>query len=452
MDIKMKLKIVIQVLIFALFPFFSQLTYAQDEKIEKKPPVFYQPTLSRDEIERFVTAIAIIKNYYIKDPSDATLFDNAIKGMVSSLDPHSAYLDADDLKDLKTTVSGEFVGIGIELTTEDGVLKVISPLEGTPADRAGIKPGDLINKINGQLVQNMSVREAIDKIKGKVGTKVTLTIIRKAKQKPLLLTITRDTVKLVTLRKQTYEDNYGYVRLAYFQGPVDKDLATAIQELKQKNQLKGLILDLRNNPGGLLDESVKVADLFLDASKLNRFNNLIVYTEGRIPGSSIQFKATPGDILNGIPLVVLINDGSASASEIVAGALQDYQRAIIVGTPSFGKGSVQTVIPLGTDSAIKLTTALYHTPSGRVIQAKGIQPDVMIPELTVNEKNLNNLLDINEENFKNHIVNGDKNPQSQQDQQKLKKSREEELQLAKDDYQLYEALLLLKGLNAAQVH
>lgn len=410
-----------------------------------------QPTLSRAEIERFVTAIAIIKNYYISDPSDKTLFNNAIKGMVSSLDPHSSYLDSEDLKDLKTAVSGEFVGIGVELTTEDGALKVVSPLEGTPADQAGIKPGDLIIKIGNNLVQNMTLREAIDSIKGKKGTTVTLTMIRKGSNKPILLNIKRDTVKLVTLRKKVYEDHYGYLRLAFFQGPIDQDLLTTINEYKNKYKLRGIILDLRNNPGGLLDESAKVADLFLDAKKIgNRYNDLIVYTEGRIPGSSIQFKIQGNDVTNGLPMVVLINEGSASASEIVAGALQDYQRAIIVGTPSFGKGSVQTVIPLGPDSAIKLTTALYHTPSGRVIQAKGIQPDVTVPELTVNEKGISSLLDINEDDFRNHLTNGENSPEAQQVVQDLKNQRQEELKLAKDDYQLYQALMILKSLNAIE--
>ncbi len=407
--------------------------------------------LPRKEIKRFVTAIAIVRHYYIKPVSDEKLFNNAIKGMITNLDPHSAFLDPDDLRDLKTTVSGEFVGIGIELTTQNGALKVISPLEGTPAFRAGIKPDDLIIKIDGKLVQNMNLREAVNHIKGKRGTTVNLTIIRKGSEKPLVLTVTRDVIKLETVKSKMLGNHYGYVRITFFQGPVDRLLHQAIKKLEKESNghLNGLVLDLRNNPGGLLDVSAKVADTFLDKNSLKKYDGLIVYTKGRLPGSDVKFRAHGGDMIPGVPLVVLINGGSASASEIVAGALQDYKRAILMGTRSFGKGSVQTVIPLGKDSAIKLTTALYHTPSGRVIQAKGIHPNIVIPDLTVTSKKITGLLDIDESDLQNHLAGKfDKAKKSKKELRKLERAKE--IKLAKDDYQLYEALIMLKGMNAVR--
>ena len=415
--------------------------------VQPAPDTAKNIELPREQVQRFVDAIAIIKHYYITNPEDKTLFDNAIKGMVENLDPHSSWLDADDLKELETAVSGEFVGVGVELTTQDGVLKVVSPIEGSPSDRAGLKPGDIIIKIDNKIVQNMSLREAVNRIKGKKGTKVTLTILRKGSDKPINLTITRETIKLVTLRKKMLDDHYGYIRLSFFQGPVDNDLVKAIKELQSNYQLRGLILDLRNNPGGLLDVSAKVADTFLDSDKTQQYHNLIVYTKGRIAGSDMEIKTTGHDLTQGLPLVVLINNGSASASEIVAGALQDYHRAIIMGTVSFGKGSVQTVLPLD-DGAIKLTTALYHTPSGRIIQAKGIQPDVIVPALQVNEKNLSGILDIDEEDYRNHLRNDDDSDAHVQDQlQKYQKERNAEMALAKEDYQLFSAYTMLKGVS-----
>lgn len=427
---------------------FGSLAKAE-EKIVQPSPSIQEINIPRDQEQRFVNAIAIIKNYYISDPSDKTLFDNAIKGMVENLDPHSSYLDADDLKELETAVSGEFVGIGVELSTQDGVLKVVSPIEGSPAEKAGLKPGDLIIKIDDKIVQNMSLREAVNRIKGKNDTQVSLTILRKSYDKPLKLTITRNTIKLITLKKRMLDDHYAYIRLTFFQGPLDQDLAQAIKELQSKYSLKGIILDLRNNPGGLLDVSAKVADTFLDIDKTQQFHNLIVYTKGRIPGADMSLKVTGHDLTQGLPLVVLINNGSASASEIVAGALQDYHRAIIMGTVSFGKGSVQTVLPLD-DGAIKLTTALYHTPSGRIIQAKGIEPDVVAPALEVNEKNLSGVLDLDEENYRNHLSNTEESDQNVQNQlQMYQKQRNTEIALAKEDYQIYAAYMMLKGVSAA---
>jgi carboxyl-terminal processing protease len=395
--------------------------------------------------------MAVIKRYYIQPVSDETLFKNAIRGMVSSLDPHSSFLDSDDLRDLKTTVSGEFVGIGVELTTQDGALKVISPLEDTPADKAGIKPNDLIIKIDDKLVQNMTLRDAIHRIKGRRGSLVNLSILRKDVEKPLELSVPRDTIKIQSVKSKLLENGYAYVRISFFQGPVGGLLNDAIESLRAKSKipLKGLILDLRNNPGGLLDESAKIAGMFLDSAEIDKkYNGLVVYTKGRMPGQDIEFKAHPGDIIKGVPMVVLINGGSASASEIVAGALQDYHRAIIMGTRSFGKGSVQTVFPINSDNAIKLTTALYHTPSGRVIQARGIEPDVSVPDLRVESSKINDLLNIDESEFENHIAGTNETTAEEKRSGAGKKKREGELKLAKEDYQLYEALMMLKGMSA----
>ncbi len=415
-------------------------TTASSKKIQRLPS---------QDIKRFVSSIAIIKRYYIKSVPDSKLFNNAIRGMVSRLDPHSSFLDKSELRDLRTTVSGQFVGIGVELTTQNGALKVIAPLEGTPASKSGIKSGDLIIKVDGKLVQNMTLREAIKHIKGKKGTVVNLTIVRKGTEKPMKIGVIRNVIHLVSVKSKMLENSYGYVRITFFQGPVEKKLRRAINVLKAKanGKLKGLILDLRSNPGGLLDESAKVADTFLNSKKITRYKDLLVYTKGRLKGSDIKFKMHPGDILNGLPMIVLINGGSASASEIVAGALQDYNRAVIMGTRSFGKGSVQTVFPINQDGAIKLTTALYHTPAGRVIQARGIEPNVLVPNLEVSSKKIKSLIDVDESDFQNHLQNGDMQGEEQR-LEALRKQRIAELKLAKDDYQLYEALLVLKGMSA----
>ncbi len=428
----------------------SALTYGSAFALLPPEPT---PTIQipREEIQQFVTAIAVIKHYYIKDVSDQKLFSYAIEGMLLHLDPHSSYLDKEEMKNLQATVSGKFVGIGIELTIQDGILKVISPLEDTPAFKAGIKPNDLIIKVDNKLVSNMTLQEAIDNIKGKQGSFVTLTIIRKGTDKPLIKDVQRDEIKVVSVKDKLLENNFGYVRLSLFQGPVANNLRKAIEEM-QKNSggMKGFILDLRNNPGGLLQSSADVVNTFLDPNKLNnKYNDVVVYTKGRIPGGDVAFKANGSDKLKGVPMIVLINGGSASASEIVAGALQDYKRAVIMGTRSFGKGSVQTVIPVDHDSAIKITTALYYTPSGQMIQARGIIPDVSVPDLTVTSKDLSAGLTIDESDYLNHLVNGEAKKEEDHLKQ-LKKVREQELKLAKDDYQLYEALMMLKGLSAVK--
>lgn len=400
--------------------------------------------LSEEDIKRFVTSIAVVRHYYIKDVSDDALFNDAIRGMVASLDPHSTYLDANDLKELNNSVSGNFVGVGIEIVPEQGALKVISPLDGSPAALAGIKPGDLIIKINNELVANMTFREAVSKIKGPTGTTVSLTVARLSLNKPLKFVVKRASIKINVIKTRLLDNHYAYVRISFFQNPLERQLINAINTLKQQsnNELRGLILDLRNNPGGLLHSGTDVADAFLDSNTLKRYEDNIVYTKGRIPSASMSIKATPGDLIKGLPMVVLINQGSASASEIVAGALQDYGRAVVVGTQSFGKGSVQTLIPISKDEAIKLTTALYYTPAGREIQAKGIKPDVEIPELKVAQSEPSLLLDIDESSLENHLANTDSSTVLGSI------NASDDVKLAKEDYQLYQALMVLQGISA----
>lgn len=412
------------------------------------------------DIQRFSTVIAQIKRYYIKDTSDKELFNNAIKGLLTNLDPHSAFLDTDDLKDLETVTTGEFGGIGVEIIPENGYIKVIAPLDDTPAFKAGVKAGDLIVRINNKVIKKMTIREAINMIRGKRGTDVELTILRKGEKKPLRISVTRDVIKVASVKSRMLEDGYGYIRVVFFQAPAKADLNKAIRKLLKQSEghLKGLVIDLRNNPGGLLDAAIHIADTFLDSKKLTNNKKLIVYTKGRIPGSDISARATPGDMVAGVPIVVLINGGSASASEIVAGALQDYKRALVVGTKSFGKGSVQTIIPIDDTSGIKLTTALYYTPAGRSIQAKGIVPDIVIQELKVEkpDDDASAALDpIEESDLGGHIKNGNKKQDNKAISKKAAKSKTDDDEpkvnpLAFKDYQLYTALTLLKGMHAVK--
>ncbi|OGT63845.1 MAG: peptidase S41 [Gammaproteobacteria bacterium RIFCSPHIGHO2_12_FULL_45_9] len=405
--------------------------------------------LPRTDVQRFTNAIGLIQEYYIASTTDDQLFGNAIQGMVSNLDPHSAYLDPTALKDLQATVSGQFVGIGVELTLDNGLLEVISPLAGSPAAAAGLKANDRIIKINNVVVQEMSLDDAVRQIKGPEGSWVKLTVLRPGIKKPLLMSVQRKIVKLVAVQSKTLEPGIGYVRLTFFQGPVETQLRQAIQQLKTQSggKLRGFILDLRNNPGGLLEMSGSVADDFLDAKQLTHHKGLIVYTKGRVPHSDITLKATPGELLPGVPMVVLINGGTASAAEIVTGALQDYHRAVIVGSRSFGKGSVQTVLPLDDNSAIKITTALYYTPAGRMIQAHGITPDIAIPDVAMRLDHMtpNVGLNFDESDFTNHLANAGDSAKWKQTQVAQRALIKSELQLAQDDYTLYQALIALKG-------
>lgn len=413
------------------------------------------------DIRRFTTVIAQIKNNYVEPIQDDKLFDNAIRGLLSNLDPHSRYLDPDDLKQLDVEVSGQLAGIGVELTSdENGDIRVISPLDDSPADKAGIKAGDIFLKIDNSVVNNMSLIEASKKIQGKKGTSVALELLRPGVKKVIKLNIVRDIVKVNHVKSSLIDGDYGYIRIPRFNEAAAADTLKAIKELRQKSgdKLKGLILDLRNNTGGLLKSAVDITDLFLDADKL-KGNKKIVYTKGREPGDKVEINATKKDATGGVPVVVLINQGSASSSEIVAGALQDHQRAVILGTKSFGKGSVQTILPVDDKSAISLTTSLYYTPLGRSIQAKGIKPDVQVEDIKIAHSDPNqDGFSYREEDLAGHFDNAQskesvdgKNKEEKTQVGTLEKKDEiAEKDLAHKDFQLYSALNLLKGLQAVK--
>lgn len=372
---------------------------------------------------------------YVEDVSDKKLIESAINGMLSSLDPHSSFLDDHSFKYMSEQTKGKFGGLGIEVTMENGVVKVVSPIDDTPASKAGLKPGDYITNIDGEAVMGMTLNDAVDKMRGKIGSKVKLTI-RRINEKPLEVTLKREEIKIQSVKNSIKADDVVYIRISSFSEDVDTMTAKAIKDAKKKlgDKLKGVVIDVRNNPGGLLDQAVNVSDLFLDKGE-------IVSTRSRNEEDTVKYTAKEGDIAKGLPIVVIINDGSASASEIVAGALQDHKRAIILGEKSFGKGSVQTVIPLGKYGAMRLTTARYYTPSGRSIQAKGIEPDIEVKPAKVEV--LDTGVGFSEAEFSNALKNetsGDKNSKNA-DQ---KKAEAEEL--AKD-YQLSRAIDLVKALG-----
>lgn len=434
------------IIAFGLAYSLSIFPFADEKAVEKSATTpSTQAALQESDINRFTNAIAQIKDFYVQPINDKKLLEDAIRGMLNGLDPHSEYLDEDSYKTLLVATAGEFGGLGIEVTGEFGVLKVISPIDGTPASKAGIKSGDYIVAINNKLVNEMTLNESVEKMRGKKGTPVGLTIIRKGEKKPLNFNLKRDLIHVASVKGNTLENGYGYIRVSQFQEPTAGLITSEINKLKQNNGgvLKGLVLDLRNNPGGLLESAVKVADIFLDANSINnKYKNVIVYTEGRLSNAQFSAKATAGDILNGAPMVVIVNEGSASASEIVAGALQDYHRAVIVGVASFGKGSVQTVLPLDTTHAIKLTTALYHTPSGRAIQNKGIIPDISVDDLkiTAAEKVDNEMLKpIREFDLKGHLA-------GQNDGITIA-NKQDTTNLAQTDFQLYQAIKILKTMS-----
>lgn len=408
-----------------------------------------QQRIPLEDVQRFSNALAEIKRYYVKPVSDKELFDYAIRGMLSGLDPHSSYLNEDEYKELQTSTDGKFGGLGIEVTMEDGVVKVVTPLVDTPAFLAGIKPGDFIVKLGTKAVQGLSLKDAVNLMRGAPGSKIELTILRKGQTKPLTFTLTREQIQIKSVKSELLDNKYGYVRLAQFQAQTFTDMVAAIDKLIKTadgKKLKGMILDLRNNPGGLLDSAIQVSDAFLDKNSQGK-QEMIVFTQGRLPGSKFTAMAHPGDIIDHAPMVVLINNGSASAAEIVAGALKDNSRAIILGTRSFGKGSVQTVLPLDSTRAIKLTTALYYTPSGTSIQAKGITPDIVVDAINIpkNSSAKNTFLDLAESDLSGHLLNN--NPA---ENNKAKEVVGNDEKLLHEDYQLYAALTILKGLAVAK--
>ena len=416
------------------------LALGQGVLAEKENSRHSMQSIPLEDIRSLSEVFGKIKQNYVEEVEDKELLENAIRGLLSGLDPHSAYLDKKAFTELREGTSGEFGGLGIVVGMEDGFVKVISPIDDTPAERAGVKSGDLIIRLDDKNVKGMSLEDAVSIMRGKPKTDILLTIVREGADKPLKINITRAIIKIQSVRSKTLAKGFGYIRVSAFQERTGVDLRKAISKLKKANnkKLKGLVLDLRNNPGGLLSAAVEVSDAFLEGG-------IVVSIKGRDKSNTVTYSAKGMDLINEAPIVVLINGGSASASEIVAGALQDHKRAIIMGTLSFGKASVQTVVPLGNGSALKLTTARYYTPSGTSIQAKGITPDIILDDVQVTKKEDNGFKQTKEKDLSRHLKNGDKSKKtsSKKDGSEMK----EKMVLAKEDYALYEALNLLKGIS-----
>ncbi|MCK9607723.1 MAG: S41 family peptidase [Methylomonas sp.] len=403
-------------------------------------------TLPFEELRTFTEIFGRIKQDYVEPVSDKKLLEDAIRGMLSGLDPHSAYLADEEYKELQEGTTGQFGGLGIEVGMENGFVKVVSPIDDTPAQKAGIKAGDLIVRLDDKPVKGMTLGDAVKIMRGEPGSQIVLTVIREGAEAPLKFEITRDIIKVKSVKSRLLEKGYGYLRISSFQSGTGESLVEAVDELKKENEapLKGVILDLRNNPGGVLNAAVDVSDAFIQSG-------LIVYTEGRIKNSEMRFNATPDDIIDGAPIVVLINGGSASASEIVAGALQDHKRAIIMGEKSFGKGSVQTILPTSNGGAVKLTTARYFTPSGRSIQAEGIEPDVTLARVKLETLEKAKFESIKEADLSGHLSNGNGDKKKSEDNDKSddddKDADGNEADVEIRDYPLHEALNLLKGVS-----
>jgi len=398
-----------------------------------------QEALPYDELRAFTEIFGRIKRDYVEPVADKKLLEDAIRGMLAGLDPHSAYLDIEDYKGLMEGTSGQFGGLGIEVTMENGFIKVVSPIDDTPAQRAGLQAGDLVVKLDEKPVKGMSLGDAVKIMRGEPGEDITLTIIREGADAPIITVVTRDIIKVKSVKSRLLEKGYGYLRISSFQSRTGAGVVEAIDELIKENEgksLSGLVLDLRNNPGGVLHAAVEVSDAFLE-------EGLIVYTEGRIKNSQMRFNAEAGDVINKAPLVVLVNAGSASASEIVAGALQDHKRALIMGEKSFGKGSVQTILPTTNGAAVKLTTARYFTPLGRSIQAEGIEPDIVLEKLKLESLKGSKFEPIKEADLSRHLENSDADNKSSSKTDEKGKDKSKEIR----DYALHEALNLLKGIS-----
>lgn len=416
--------------LFSLTPLF-----AQDVQSEPLP-------LPLEEVRMFTEALDRIRMAYVEEVDDKTLLENAIRGMLSGLDPHSAYVIENDFDTLQENTTGEFGGLGIEVGRENGYIKVISPIDNTPADKAGIEAGDLIIQIDGRPTRQILPQEAADLMRGAPGSEVTITVAREG-QEPFDLTVTREIIAITSVRSRMLEPGYAYLRISQFRVNTSNELEEEIEELYAENdEIKGLVLDLRNNPGGVLQASVGVVDAFIDQGR-------IVYTEGRIEGNDMEFMATTNTVAGDVPLVILINNGSASASEIVAGALQDHARAIVMGTRSFGKGSVQTVMPLGEQRAIKLTTSLYFTPSGRSIQAQGIDPDIVVENAFVTRRS-RNIAQVSESNLPGRLDNANNQDNEAGTNEEMANALISAEEVLVTDYPLNEALNVLKGINAFQ--
>lgn len=398
-----------------------------------------------DEIKRFATVVAQIKQLYIEDKNYSKLFDDAIKGMMKGLDPHSDYVSPENVKDFKANSTGLYGGLGMEVEADmSGAVKVISAFDNSPAKRAGLKSGDLIVAINDTLLQNMDLNDSVKMMKGKPNTSVEITVVSEGEKEPKKLKLTREIIKFAEVKSKIIDDEVGYIRISTFNEKTFHQVVKAIQKIKSegKGKLTGVIIDVRDNPGGLLDSVVQVSDLFLDAKQLS--NKKIVSIKGRTGQEVIEY-ATNGDTLNGLPLAILINKGSASASEILAGSLKDHNRAIIIGTETFGKGSVQSVIPVDGKSFIKITTALYYTPNEVSIQANGIIPDVYVDITTLPKPETKNNVfkNLSEKNFLNHFKNNKK-----VDNKALINAEKNKIDLAHDDFQLYQAVRIIEGMSS----
>lgn len=391
-----------------------------------------------ESIELFTDVLSIVKKSYVEEVDTKKLIYGAINGMISSLDPHSSFMPPETYKEMKIETKGAFGGLGIEISMKEGLLTVISPIEDTPAYRAGIKAGDQILKIDDKFTKDMTIMDAVKRMRGTKGTKVTLTIMREGFDKPKEFPLLRDIIQVKSVKFKTLDDGYGYVRIAQFQEKTDDDLDKALSALTTENagKLRGLVLDLRNDPGGLLDQAVRVAEHFVEEGKL------IVYTEGREKDAKMRFVARKVSKQPNYPIVVLINSGSASASEIVAGALQDHKRAVVMGTQSFGKGSVQTIIPLSDNSGLRLTTARYFTPSGRSIQAKGITPDITVEKMELSSGEKKDAVHLREKDLENHFEGDAKDKSTEKTEKQPNYKTDEQV---KNDYQILRALDLLKG-------
>jgi len=398
-------------------------------------------SLPLEQMRTFTDVFSRIKSDYVEEVSDEELLEYAIRGMLNGLDPHSAYLNTEEFNELRIGTTGEFGGLGIEVGMEDGFVKVVSPIDDTPAQKAGMQSGDLIIRLDDTPVKGLSLNDAVKLMRGKPGSVISLTVIREGEDRPLTIDITRDIIKVTSVRNRMLDDNYGYLRISNFQTKTTADMLKAIRKMKKDTdgELSGLVLDLRNNPGGVLSGAVGVSDAFLN-------DGMIVYTDGREEDSKLRYDATQGDILEGKPLVVLVNGGSASASEIVAGAMQDHNRAIIMGTKTFGKGSVQTIQDLQTGGAVKLTTSRYYTPKGRSIQALGIEPDIINKPGTWKkpEEEEEGYTPLTESNLSGHLTGDD---EQTAEEAQAEKDAEKADNLVFDDFQLHEALNLLKGLT-----
>ena len=439
-----KVLFTVAVLNFALA--FSNVSYSQQasEQVEAEPAVEASSEIEKtpiplSQIRTFAEIFTRIKLNYVEDVSDEQLLEYAVEGMLNGLDPHSVYLKDERLDELNEGTNGAFTGLGMEVIMEDGFVKVVAPIDDTPAADAGIESGDLIIRMDGKTTTGLSLNEATERMRGKAGSKITLTILRESEPDPFDVELIRAVVRLSSVKRKRLSDSVGYLRVTQFQVATAENFRKELKQLRDSEGFKGLILDLRNNPGGLLTSAISISDAFIE-------DGVIVSTKGRQESNKREYKATPTDLLNGMPLVVLINGGSASASEIVAGALKDHKRGLIMGQDSFGKGSVQTVLNIDDEQAIKLTTARYYTPNGDSIQAAGISPDVYVEYREFKERE-EGFKRIKENDLPGRLDNDSGKSEKKPKNEKRDKDAEETLA---QDYQLNEAFNLLNGLNLVQ--